>query len=101
MPSGVSAATTVSRASVATRGRSGLDDDRVCDLGVETLPRFAEDEERVQQGVERHDADEPVHDIAQPEKSAERYRWTVGADNLDAEEPLGDCLSVPLHVSDR
>jgi hypothetical protein len=37
MPSGVSAATTVSRTAVELRGPSGFDDDRVCELVVQTL----------------------------------------------------------------
>ena len=41
---------------------------------VQTLPRFPEDEERVDQPVERHDADKPVHDTPQPDESPERDR---------------------------
>src|SRR6266852_1938186 len=69
MPSGVSAATTVSNTPWALRVCSGFDDDGVRKLVVQALPRFSEDEKHVDEPVERDDADQPVHDVAQPEDS--------------------------------
>src|SRR5262245_55753593 len=63
MPSGVSTATTVSRMS-ARRGRSsGLDDDGVGNVVVQTAPCFTEDEQNVDETVQRDDAEHAVDDV--------------------------------------
>src|SRR5258706_16159935 len=101
MPSGVSAATTVSSIPWALGELSRLDDDGVGNLVVQTLPRFTEDEEQIDQAVERDDADQSVDDVAQPEDASERNRRSVGAHDLDPQQLLGDRLSVLRDVLDR
>src|SRR4051794_27164682 len=81
MPSGVSAATTVSSGSMAARVSSRLHDDRVGNPVVQTLPRLPEDEQELHDGVEepedRHRADEPVHHVPQKEDASERRSGAV------------------------
>src|SRR3954471_20187663 len=104
MPSGVSAATTVSRMSRESRPASRLHDDGVGNLVVQALPRIPEDEQDLHDAVERPEQrdrrDQGVDSVAQPEDPPERRRRAVGADHLDAENLLGDCLTVLLDVLD-
>src|SRR3954451_15525874 len=68
-PSGVSAATTVSNTFGALGIVSGFHDEGVGELVVEALPRVSEDEQVIDERVERDDADQPVDEIAQPEQA--------------------------------
>src|SRR4051812_34505907 len=105
MPSGVSAATTVSRMSRESRPASRLHDDGVGNLVVQALPRIPEDEQDLHDAVERPDQrnrrDQAVDDVAQPEDAVERHRRAVAANHLDAQNLLGDRLTVLLDVLDR
>src|SRR5262245_24375012 len=101
MPSGVSAATTVSSTLFARPGSLGHDDDGVRKLVVQTLPRFPEDQQRVEHTHERDQADQPDHEVAQPEDPADRNRRSVLAHDLDAEHLLGERLSVAADRTDR
>src|SRR3954453_7257743 len=102
MPSGVSAATTVSRMSRDTRPASRLHDDGVGNPVVQTLPRFPEDEQDLDDAVERPEQrnrrDQGVDGVAQPEDPPERRCRAVGANHLDAQNLLGDRLTVLLDV---
>src|SRR6476659_8753558 len=89
MPSGVSAATTLSSTIAAWRDCSGDDDDRVRDHVVQTLPRLPEDEEAVDERVEWDDPEQAVDHVAQPEDAAGRHWRAALADDLDAEHLLG------------
>src|SRR5215204_1238846 len=83
IPSGVSEATTVSRMS-RTRGRaSGLDDDGVGNVIVHAAARVAEDEQPVDDAVERDDAEEAVHEVAADNHPRNRHFRTVFAKDLD------------------
>src|SRR5690349_10365891 len=105
MPSGVSAATTVSRTSLAyvdkLRGASRPNDNRIGHLVVQTLSCLAKNEQDFDEAVERNDADDRVDDVAQPEDAAERHGGPVAANHLDAGEFLADCLPVAQHEPDR
>src|SRR5262245_53459084 len=100
MPSGVSAETTVSSTPAATETRSGDDDNCVRDLVMQTLPRLSEDEQRIDEAEQRNQADDPDHEIAEPEEPRERHRRAVAAHDLDAEDLLADRLAVPRDVLD-
>src|SRR6188768_3670074 len=71
IPSGVSAATTVSSTSCAIR-RSGPDDDRVGDQVMNGLAPRAEDEQHIDDAVQRDHLEQAIDDVAQPKYSTER-----------------------------
>src|ERR1700730_16916122 len=71
IPSGVSAVMTVS-SMPRQRACSGYDDDGVGELIVDALARLREDEQRIDQPVQRDEAEHTVHDVAQPENPADR-----------------------------
>src|SRR5262245_48196572 len=100
MPSGVSATMTVSRTSGELRRSSGLDDDGVGNLVVQTLPRLAEDEQMVNQRVERDEPEQSIDDVAEPEQPTERDRRTIGSHHLDVEDFLAEGLTVSNHGAD-
>src|SRR4029078_8114748 len=94
MPSGVSVDTTVSRISPRSARASGLDDDRVGNVIVHAAPRVAEDEQDVDEAVERNHPEEPVDDVAPDDHAGGRHFGPVGAPDLDLEGLLADRLPV-------
>src|SRR5688572_24163214 len=98
MPSGVSASTTVSSISRDTSPAvSGLHDARVSDLVVNALARLAEDQQRIDEAVQRDDAQHAIDHISQPEDAADRCRAAIRAHHFDAKHLLRDALAVLLH----
>src|SRR5262245_21754322 len=100
MPSGVSATMTVSRTSGELRRSSGLNDDGVGNLVVQTLSRLAEDEQKVDQPVERDEREQSIDDIAEPEQPAERALRTIGSDHLDVENFFAEGLAISFDGAD-
>src|SRR4051812_32528853 len=94
MPSGVSAATTVSRISPRCRRTSGFDDDGVGKVIVDAAPCIAEDEERVDEAVERDQPKESVHEIAPDDDPRDGHFRAVGAQEFDPAGLLADRLPV-------
>src|SRR4051794_6560099 len=94
MPSGVSAATTVSRISPGCRRTSGLDDDGVGKVIVDAAPRIAENEAQVDQDVERDQPEDFVHDVAPEDDPRDRHLRAVGAQEFDPAGLLTDRLPV-------
>src|SRR3954469_2051162 len=94
MPSGVSAATTVSRMSRPPGRDSGLDDDGVGNVVVHAAARVAEDEQRVDEGVEGNDPEEAVHEVTADEHPRDRHFRAVRAQDLDLAGLLADRLPV-------
>src|SRR5262245_20372812 len=98
MPSGVSTAKTVSM-TAPRRGRSsGLDDDGVGNVVVQTASRVTEDEQHVDDAVQRNQPQQSVHDVAQPDQPRERRSRSVAPHDLDAAGLLADRLAVGPHV---
>src|SRR5262245_58981070 len=98
MPSGVSTGTTVSRAS--GRPASGLDDDGVRNLVMQTLAGLGKDEQRIDHAVRRDDAYHPVEDVAEPNEPPQRSRRAVAAHHFDPNQLLADRLAVARHRLD-
>src|SRR6185369_8057518 len=80
MPSGVSAVMAVS-SMPGPRACSGFDDDGVGKLVVDALARFGEDEQGVDQPVQRDEAERHVHEVAQQENAADGRRRSVAPDD--------------------
>src|SRR5688500_12332788 len=101
MPSGDSLATIVSRTTGALTRGSGLDDDRIGEVVVQAPLRRPEDEEHVDDAVNRNDVQQAIDDVAQPEDAGDAGAAPVAAYHLDAEDLLADRLAVGAHEDVR
>src|SRR5829696_6088456 len=94
MPSGVSAATTVSSIWRRPARASGFDDDRVGNVVVHAASLAAEDEERVDDAVERDHSEHGVREVTRDDHARDRHFRTVFAQELDLTGLLADRLAV-------